>query len=431
MLRPSSSAQRSRLAGWLGQFLGFVWMIAGLSPACARDEQTCAAGACPIGYQCVDSTGLCELQTSGPALQTSLFGGIAAVGRGNIAPVVVGFAKDRQSLAVIDGNEVSFLAGPAASQNQQPAGQTSAAVRSENGDLHVAWIRDADRTLWYGRGRAGSWQVQQVEAAAAGTVVRPLSIAWWEGQPAVAWRAGDAAAVRVAKRGLNGEWKAQTLPSPPPPRKGAVPSSDIGRSLALAAPAAGLTVAAYDATHGDVLLSIDTGEGWSTARLAGTDPLSGADTGDVGLPVAMAVGPDGELVVAYRDASRSAVMLARAAKGVVSHELVASGAVPGPAGTEQRDWIGASLSVAVRSDGSAAVAWFNGSRWSAELALQRAAGGFARVSPPAQLLGKSRQLWPAVSGDSAIWLSWVAVDATRGPTGSRVVQWPLPPEVWK
>ncbi len=398
---------------------------------CAKGDVECADGACPVGYRCVAATGLCEVESNGPALQTSLFGAIAAVGKPTGPPVVVGFAKDRQSLAVIDGDAVNFLAGPAANSSQQPAGQASAAVRSEDGDLHIAWVRDADHTLWHALGHGGTWQVDQISEAKAGTVARPVAMGWWQGQPVIAWRAGDAAAVRVGRRQASGNWAIQALPPPPPPRKGAAPTNDMGRSLALATPSAGLTIATYDGTHGDVLLSVDSGDGWSTARLAGTDPTSGADTGDMGHPLALAVGPDGELVLAYRNASRSAVMLARAAKGVVSHELVASGNVVGPAGTEQRDWIGSNLSLAVRSDGKAAVAWSNGSRWNIELGLQKPAGGFARISPPASMVGKGKQLWPAISGGSAIWLSWVAADASRGPSGSRVVQWAVPAEAWK
>lgn len=413
----------------LGETVLLLLMAAGLS--CSKADIECADGACPVGYRCAPASGLCEIESNGPALQTSLFGAIAAIDRAGSPPVVIGFAKDRQSLAVIDGDAVNFLAGPAASSSQQPSGEACAAVRSEDGDVHIAWVKDADRTLWHAHGRGGTWQVDQISEAKAGTVARPIAMGWWQGQPVIAWRAGDAAAVRVGRRQATGAWTIQALPPPPPPRKGAAPTADMGRSLALATPSAGLTIATYDATHGDVLLSVDSGDGWATARLAGSDPTTGADTGDMGHPLALAVGPDGDLVLAYRNASRSAVMLARAAKGVVSHQLVASGNVPGPAGTEQRDWIGSNLSLAVRSDGNAAVAWSNGSRWSVELALEKPAGGFARISPPAHLLGKGKQLWPALSGGAAIWLSWVAVDASRGPAGSRVMQWAVPAEAWK
>lgn len=408
-----------------------LMLLMGAGVSCAKSDIECADGACPVGYRCAVSTGLCEVESNGPALQTSLFGAIASVDQPSSPPVVIGFAKDRQSLAVIDGDVVSFLAGPAANSAHQPSGQACAAVRGEDGDIHIAWVRDADHTLWHARGHGGSWQVDQVSEGKPGTVARPIAIGWWQDQPVIAWRAGDAAAVRVGRRQASGSWSIQALPPPPPPRKNALPTADMGRSLALATPSAGLTIATYDATHGDVVLSVDSGSGWSTARLAGTDPTTGADSGDMGNPLALAVGPDGELVLAYRNASRSAVMLARAAKGVVSHHLVASGSVPGPAGTEQRDWIGSNLSLAVRSDGNAAVAWSNGSRWTIELGLQKPAGGFARISPPAQLVGKGKQLWPALSGGSAIWLSWVAVDASRGPSGSRVVQWAVPAEAWK
>lgn len=418
-IRPYSPLVRCRVLGWVAGFALAIFALV----ACDRDVIRCESGACPVGFQCEAATGQCQPTNLAAAQQTALFGSLAAVGGTQAAPAVVGFASDRQSLAVLEDQQVAWLAGPAANPGEPPAGQVSAVTRGSDGQLHVAWLRASDGTLWYGHGRGkGTWQRQQVSQVAAGAAVRPLAIAMSMGQPVIAFRDPSVRRVVVARRSGASNWTLEVVPAPAPPAKDLPPTDDVGKSLAMVALPAGLAVCAYDATHGDLLLAIRSTGQWQVSRVAGSDPMTGADLGDVGDPCALAVGPDGGPVVVYRDRGRAQVHIARAVSGVLTSSLVAGGEVAGPKGTQMHTLLGTALTAQVQSDGRALVAWFNGSTWSVGAALQQKSGGFAPLDlglPPAE-----RQLWPVLAADAAgvPWLSWVTLDAARGLAGARLVQ---------
>jgi hypothetical protein len=397
--------------------MGVVALVA----ACDRGEALCEPGSCPLGYSCAPSTGQCLPQqpSSGPEL--AFFGPITAATVGGASPAVVGYVAERQSLAATAAGQVAWLAGPAADPADPPAGQVSAAAAAADGTLRVAWIRAADATLWYAKGKVGgSWQRQRVVGVAAGQAAAPLAIAVHGGQAVLAFRDPLQRQAVVARRSGESAWLVEPIPLPSPPAGGA-PTTDVGQSLALVSLPGGLAVSAYDATHGDLLLAIRSTTGWSVSRVDGSDSETGADTGDVGLPSAMATGPDGSPVIVYRDRSRSQIRLARVTSGVLSTSKVVDALRSGPAATVQHTLRGSALTVAVRPDGRAIVAWFDGSDWTVGCVEQLPSGHFTEV--PLGEFAYPRQIWPALTMESTgPWLSMVALDPQRGPMGTRLVQ---------
>ncbi len=406
--------------------------VASVGLGCSEAPQKCAAGACPAGYSCAPATGKCALQSAGAASHVGLFGRFATVARKGDAPIAIGFSAERQSLAVVTGDVVSFLAGPAAVPGEAPAGQNCAAVRNATGQLSVAWVRPGDNTVWVATATGNQWTVAQVDPAVAGKAAPPIATVEQNGKLIVAVRDATLQSLRLLSPLATKGWSALDVPMPSGPSKNHGPSLDFGKSFSMVALPAGVAIAGYDATYGDLVLAVWGGEEWSLTRVAGFDAATGLDTGDMGAPSALALAPNGTLVVAYRDRSRDTVMLARATKGVLATEVVTSGAVPGPLGTERRDLVGAGLALALREDGRAAVAWFNGTSWRVELALQRTGGGFAKATLPG-LLAPSLQLWPALTtdGDGALWLSWVENQAGRVPAASRLVHQAIAHGDWR
>jgi len=406
--------------------------------ACGRPDP-CEAGLCPTGTHCDVKTGTCKAVADALPEPVGVFGAtsLLATPAGGLA--VLGYAPARQSLVYLAGYAgltgdpanaggdsswaASYLAGPAADAGEKPAGQVSAAVAAPDGRVHAAWLRPGDATLWYAVGGKGTWQREAVAVAAAGSVAGPIAIGLWQDQPTVAYRSADSTRIRVARRQGGGAWLLEEVP--PPPAKAASPV-DVGRSLAMLITPAGPVLAAYDAVAGDLLLAARGATGWSVARLAGTDVVTGADTGDVGRPLAMALGPGGDVVVAYRDADRGEVRIVRAHAGIAAHEVVTSGARPHPAtGTVRMELVGTALAVAVLPDGRAVVAVQDATRLRVLVAVEQPSGSFAVL--PAPDTGRA-QAWPQLllQESGAMVCTYVEIDVQRGPGGGRLVAWPVP-----
>ncbi|MBI5608561.1 MAG: hypothetical protein HY902_06745 [Deltaproteobacteria bacterium] len=386
---------------------------------CDKAAAPCPADACPAGFRCEPSSGECQLIQPRQTKEIPLFGAITTVPSPSGPPAVVGYAADRQSLAALDSSGLFYVAGPAAVGGEEPAGQTSAAWRGSDQRLRVAWIRENDRILWLSEQTAGGWKRTKV----AGEAVGPLAMTEHKAALTVAYRRADATGLRVATRQAGEAWLIEDVPLPPPPLGQTAPVHDLGRSLSMVSMASGLAVSAYDATYGDLVLAVKVGASWSVSRLFGSDPASGADLGDMGNPAVLAAGPDGELVVAYRDATAGSVVLSRSQGGVMARKTVATGLRAGPNGTQLRDLLGTSLALAVRTDGRAVVAWFNARQWRVGYAVEKPGGTFEPGSLPPGSDGGA-EAWPALSvaADGAVWMTWVALQPAHGPAGSRVGQ---------
>lgn len=390
-----------------------------LAVACNSPPPLCVTGACPAGLSCDTATGECRPSAQTAPRAVPLLGAISAPPGASGAPVVVGFAPDRQSLVAVNGQELSYLAGPAAQGDEQPAGQQSAAARSLDGRLCVAWIRPSDHTLWFAEQKSKGWQREQVATAASG----PVALTRHQETLTIAYRRADMASLKVALREAPGTWSVQDVPMPTPPANSQKVTADLGKSIAIVSGPSGLALSAYDATYGDLVLAVRAGNSWSVSRIAGADPATGAEIGDVGDPSALAVGPDGGLVLAYRDNTAGQLVLSRSAGGKMTRQVVTDGSVAGPAGTKTQDLVGTAISLAVRDDGRAVIAWFNGTKWRVEYAIQKQSGAFDLSTLPAPASARP-QAWPSLSLnlDGSVWLSWVALDPLRGPAASQVSQ---------
>ncbi len=397
--------------------------------ACEKDFRSCEAGLCPSGTSCNTATGLCEAPTGPRPDPVGLFGRISLVQLSDGKLGVAGLAPAHQSLAFLSGQaaewQTTFVAGPAAAAEAPSSGHVSAAVVGPDGVVHLAWARATDASLWYASGGPSGWHTEAVAAATAGTVGDEVAVGLWQGRPVVAWRAGAAPWVRVARRQADGNWAGENVPSPPPPVGDAPQEAELGSSLTMAILPSGPALAYHDDTHGDLVLAVNAPQGWSVSRIAGSDPTTGADTGDVGRPVATAVGQQGGLAVAYLDRTRGQVWVARSSAGLLTHQVVADGGFDDPSsGARRVALLGTALSVVVLPSDRVAVAMLDASRLRLRVAVEKVSGGFVLYDVP----GTRPQLWPSLLVPTAggLKLGYVELDAPRGPAASAVSVWSVP-----
>ena len=407
------------VTGWLGLLAG-----------CDRAAPNCEAGLCPTGYACNPGSGECEALTTPTTSTSGLLGRLAAVRLAGGQVGVAAFSSERRSLMwlreTVGGDwQPSFLAGPAASAQEAPTGHEMAAIADADGTVHLAWRRAGDATLWYAVQTANGWQREQLSVAAPGTVGAALAIGLWQGRPIIAWRAVDILNVRVARKLADG-WQVEALPAPAALPGETTAAVDLGRSLAMVVMPNGPAIAAYEAGRGDLVLAVHAGEAWNVARLAGVDPKTGQDQGDVGMPVAATLGPASELVLAYRDRINDRVMLARAKSGVTSHQVVMDGQrVDDAHQTVRSDLLGTVLSVVVLPTGLAVVAAQNGSTMRVRVASEKPAGGFQQYAVPGTL-----QAWPTLitQPDASAACLWLDLANPVRPGSGRLQRWRVPRE---
>jgi hypothetical protein len=169
---------------------------------------------------------------------------------------------------------------------------------------------------------------------------------------------------------------------------------------------------------------VRSGDVWNVARLAGVDVKTGADQGDVGMPVAAALGPAAELVLAYRDRVNNRVLLARAQSGVMVSQLVMDGQrLDEVHQTQHADLLGTALSVVVLPTGLAVVAAQDASTMHVRVAAEKPAGGFLTYAIPGSL-----QAWPAlvVQPDATAACLWLDLSDPARPGSGRLRQWNVP-----
>ncbi len=414
----------------LARLIAVAWLITA-ALACAEPPR-CESGLCPSGTTCNSTTGLCEEVHGGldPA-QVGVLGSIASVSVPGLHAAFAGWSPARQSLVVFEhgiGWKVTFVAGPSASSGEGPAGESSAMAVDAVGTLHVAYTRQSDATLWHAVAKDGLWQRVRVDVAPAGAVGSNVALAVSPVGPVIAWQAAGGG-VHLSRLSAAGQWTDEVVPAPSATAAGGLPALQLGDSLDMTVTPSGVVIATYDRVEGDLVLAARAGAGWSVSRLAGTNAVTGADTGDVGLPCALARGLGGELVVAYRDRTRNRVMIARSKSGVVEHEVVATGdyVVEGT-GQVRRHLIGTALDVAVLPNGRVTVAYQDASRLRVVAAVEKPGGGYYRWDVPG---GDEPQAWPTIASqiDGTARLGFVALAADRSPPSGRFASWMLQQEV--
>ena len=394
---------------------------------CSKDVLNCETGLCPSGFACNPGSGQCEALATTVTSTSGLLGRLSAVRMADGQLGVAAFNSERKSLMWMRESQgdwqPSFLAGPAATAQEAPAGHTSAAVADGDGGVHLAWRRAGDSTLWYAVQGPNGWQREEVPVAGPGTVGAALAIGIWQGHPVLAWRALDIQNVRVARKMSEG-WTLETLPQPTALPGDPTAAVDLGRSLALVVTPSGPAIAAYEANRGDLVLATRAADAWNVTRLAGLDPKTGADQGDLGMPVAAALGPAGDLVLAYRDRVHDRVLLARAKSGVFAQELVMDGQREDPVHkTTRSDLLGSVLSVVVLPTGLAVVAAQDASTMRVRVAAERPAGGFVSYDVPGTL-----QAWPTLvtQPDATAACLWLDLANAARPGSGRLQRWNVP-----
>jgi len=188
--------------------------------------------------------------------------------------------------------------------------------------VHVAWFDADEGELHYAQGKAGQGfsTIEVVDGDGPATRGTHASLALdAAGLPHVAYRDETKKGLRYARRDAYGVWQTRGLDGCAgepgcPVAAGAGTGEDLGEWAALAfVPAAGggvlPRVAFYDRLRGDLKMAAQAADGtWTTSTLDGRDPVTFADTGDVGRFISIAATPTRQLGLAYFDATRGTLV---------------------------------------------------------------------------------------------------------------------------
>ena len=188
----------------------------------------------------------------------------------------------------------------------------SLAVDGQDG-LHAVWFDVDEGALHYGRATAAGdhddWEIEVVDGAGPEVRGTHTSLVVAQGIVYVAYRDETARQLRYARRDADGTWTTRALDGcadePDCPRAG---EEDYGEWASLALIAQRPRIAFYDRLRGDLKMATrDEYGAWVTTTLDGRDALSGADTGDVGRFISLALTPERQPALAYYDATRGAL----------------------------------------------------------------------------------------------------------------------------
>lgn len=227
--------------------------------------------------------------------------------------------ESTRKVLVVAGREGASASG------EGDAGRWARIAAEPDGHLQVAWFNAARGTLHWARGTIdGFAAAEHVDGAWSTPRGTHIALAVdLDGHPHLAYRdetnhevvyAARRGALDTALDGVSTRWETRVIDGCAGEADcPAATGEDFGRGLDLAlvqvaggAPLA--RIALYDARRGDLKLAGDNGDGtWVTTVVDGRDPLSGADTGDVGRFVSLAVTPTRALGLAYFDATRGAL----------------------------------------------------------------------------------------------------------------------------
>ena len=307
----------------------FLMSVVALA-SCSQPDPQCVDEACSIGEAC--QQGVCaplELPsaTGGLGRFTSVAehpeGGMIVATYDATYRNLVLLRRDAegvQTRRVIDGWSVSDHA-----LQDRDRGQWTSMVVSANGDAHLAW-HDADAgTLRYARfvgaDLDASVAIEVVDGEGAELRGTHASLGVSEdGIVHVAYRDESKRGLRYARRGAEGGWTSEVVPSCTGDSGCDQESEDYGEFSDLVMIGKTPRVVFYDRAHGDLKLAQRDDDGaWSVVLLDGHDEERDLDTGDVGRFLSAAVDAKQRLGVAYYDATRGALRY-----------LFASGANPVP-----------------------------------------------------------------------------------------------------
>ncbi|MBE7480843.1 MAG: hypothetical protein HS104_12785 [Polyangiaceae bacterium] len=192
-----------------------------------------------------------------------------------------------------------------------------------------------------------------------------------------------------------------------------------GLYVSLAETKSGLGLVFYDRIHGNLMAARQEGGSWQPATLVagqGTDANGPIDTGDVGIGASLFVDAAGDWHVSYVNGFDETVIYTKITGGttVGTPEVVDDGVVPGGQAV-----VGADSSIAVAANGDVVIAYQDATRGKARWATGTAsggthtwtkkdlnvsdfAGGFNKVLPTGEVMTWWRRAKPRTEGDIAI-----------------------------
>lgn len=403
--------------------------------ACADEEAapTCVHQSCPEGMFCDADQGVC-LEEPIPAAAVGEIGSRNALLVDQEGALLVAtYDRTHGALAVGRGSgrqemDFVFVDGADDTQERRDVGRHCAATLDAAGRLHViyydATMGDARHAILQG---LRLLSVETVDGE--GDVGQYATITAAGNTLHAAWRDETRGGLRYARRA--GEtWEVVTVPPPsdtPCVDAACAPAApDVGRFASVGVAGGAPVIAHYDAARGDLLLSrLDPGA-WSTSRIDGIDPSSGANVADVGRFASLAVAPGGTVAVAYYDATNRALRYAYSESGALKVLIVDDGVHEDPdTGVVRRNVVGQHARLVVSPAGVPSI-WYldatdmvirravrgEGGGWSSAVAAGEAQGGpwiaastlpDGRAAVAWEVLGLGTDT-PGVVRDLALWV---------------------------
>lgn len=325
-------AFRRRLLAGLLCCCSLLALPAGCSVEDDQEPGRCGVdGTCPPGQVCDRSTDRCREGPEPPAnpepvrylsIAVAPDGKVWLAGQVERTPPALGVAWLEQGSDLT----VELLA-----EGKGMAEGTSIALSpSGTGEAQpCVAFHDAGRgRLLYAQRQGSTWVIEEAAAGATGGArgvgSYPSMALDAAGQPWIAFHDAVRGALAVTHRS-GGRWLTEMADEPAPGEgpRGLYASLVLVQGQPL--------VAHHDAGGGDLRLSLREEHGWRSTILAGHDPQLG-DTGDMGRFASATVDPFGNAAVAFYDATRGTLLLARNDRGVLRVEEVDGGegaAVPG------------------------------------------------------------------------------------------------------
>lgn len=325
----------------------------GEAPAAGGCEgDACAvADACdPVDWQCSEAESYTPASMGGQIhLATAPDGSLGVTFFDSEAgALVLGRGAPGQPLRTIRLDDVNATAPPTG---------PSALAFGADGVLHVLYAGRGGSSVVYARVEG----VRVVERTVVEELDAPMlgpSIAAGESTVHAVYYDASQAHLRHAERAAEA-WSTSTIPPHNCPDPCASPP-DRGRFSSMGLIADQPVVAYYDRTAGDLVLARRQGDKWSQFVLDGTDPSTGADTGDVGRWPSLHIGPAGTVAVAYQDTTRGALRYASSPGGELRIEVVDDGTRADPVHGARWDGIvGAYASLVTTANGNPAIYYFD------------------------------------------------------------------------
>lgn len=177
--------------------------------------------------------------------------------------------------------------------------------------IHLVWFDATAGVLRYAAQPAGgAWRVETVDGGDGTIRGTHATLAVKDGVAHVAYRDDSARALRYARRELDGTWKIRFIDvcAGEPGCGDDGGEEDYGEWADIAIIGQMPRIAFYDRRRGDLKMATRRVDGvWETTTLDGRDPTTGADTGDVGRFVSLALTAGRQPGLAYFDATRGSL----------------------------------------------------------------------------------------------------------------------------